>query len=184
MRDDRPSILDAAERIAGIAAGCNLPVMVIGAVAMAAHRYVRYTNDIDLAVLADLPRMRALEKTLCSHGYEAEFHEPDAEDPLGGVIDVSGPFGLVQIISFEDRFPAVILDALASDQILSVRPGSILRIMPIPQLVALKLYAGGHKSRADIIELLRRNPEQDIEEVRKICRKYRLRGLGSILKEL
>jgi hypothetical protein len=50
--------------------------------------------------------------------------------------------------------------------------------------VALKLYAGDHKSRADILELLRRNPEQDIEVIRKTCRMYRLRGLGKILKDL
>lgn len=100
------------------------------------------------------------------------------------MINVSGPFGLVQIFSFEGRFPAVVRDALEEDHILFIRPGSRLRIMPIPHLVALKLYAGDHKSRADILELLRRNPEQDLEAVRKLCRKYRLRGLAGILKEL
>lgn len=184
MENDPQSILDVAERIGGMIAARNLPVLVIGAVALAAHRYVRFTKDIDLGVLADLSEMRSMVAALRAQGYEAEFHEPDATDPLGGVIDVSGPFGLVQIISFEGRFPAVILDALASDPILFIRPGSGLRIMPIPHLVALKLYAGDQKSRADILELLRRNPEEDIEAIRKICRKYRLRGLERILKEL
>jgi hypothetical protein len=184
MENDRQSILEVAERIGGMIAARNLPVLVIGAVALAAHRYVRFTKDIDLGVLADLSGMRSIVEALRSDGYDAEFHEPDATDPLGGVIDVSGPFGLVQIISFEDRFPAVIRDALETDEVLSIRPGSSLRIMPIPHLVALKLYAGDHKSRADILELLRRNPEQDIEVIRKTCRKYRLRGLGKILKDL
>jgi hypothetical protein len=134
-------------------------------------------------VLADLPRMRSLVDSLSAKGYNVEFHEPDENDPLGGVIDVSGPFGLVQLISFEGRFPAVIRDALEGED-LRIRPGSMLRIMPIPQLVALKLYAGGWKSHADIVELLRRNPEADVDAIRKTCRKYRLRGLAQVLKDL
>jgi hypothetical protein len=35
--------------------------------------------------------------------------------PLGGVIDVSGRFGLVQIISYSGRFPAAIEDAVNVD---------------------------------------------------------------------
>ena len=127
--------------------------------------------------------MRSLVDSLSAEGYNVEFHEPDENDPLGGVIDVSGPFGLVQLISFEGRFPAVIRDALAGED-LRIRPGSMLRIMPIPQLVALKLYAGGWKSHADIVELLRRNPEADVDAIRKTCRKYRLRGLAQVLKDL
>ena len=134
-------------------------------------------------MLADLPRMRSLVDSLSAEGYNVEFHEPDENDPLGGVIDVSGPFGLVQLISFEGRFPAVIRDALEGED-LRIRPGSMLRIMPIPQLVALKLYAGGWKSHADIVELLRRNPEADVDAIRKTCRKYRLRGLAQVLKDL
>lgn len=127
--------------------------------------------------------MRSLVDSLSAEGYNVEFHEPDENDPLGGVIDVSGPFGLVQLISFEGRFPAVIRDALEGED-LRIRPGSMLRIMPIPQLVALKLYAGGWKSHADIVELLRRNPEADVDAIRKTCRKYRLRGLAQVLKDL
>ncbi len=59
-----------------------------------------------------------------------------------------------------------------------------LRLVPLPQLVALKLYAGGSKSRADIVELLRRNPEADLSPIRTACRRYRLRGLEAILREL
>jgi hypothetical protein len=59
-----------------------------------------------------------------------------------------------------------------------------LRIVPLPQLVALKLYAGGSKSRADIVELLRRNPDVDLAPIRQACRRYRLRGLDAILREL
>ncbi len=175
--------LRVAERVAVFLAEEGLQALVIGAVALAAHRYVRFTEDIDLGVNADLIQMEDLTEKLRSEGYHAEFRRPDGDDPLGGVIDVSGSFGLVQVISFEGKFPAVIRDALQGEE-LRVRPGSPLRIVPIPQLVALKLYAGGWKSNADILELLRRNPETDLEILRKTCRGYRLHGLGSILKEL
>lgn len=56
--------------------------------------------------------------------------------------------------------------------------------MPLAQLVALKLYAGGLGSKADIVELLRRNPEADLDAIRAACRRYRLQGLDAILAEL
>jgi len=183
MSGDVETNLLVAERIAGLLAGLDVPVVVIGAVALAAHRYVRFTEDIDLGVNADLDQMRALVESLRSEGYEAELHEPDGDDPLGGVVNVSGRFGLVQVVSFADRFPAVIRDALQGEEI-EMSPGSRLRIVPIPQLVALKMYAGGWSSRSDIIELLRRNPQVDLEVLRETCRRYRLRGLEEILNEL
>jgi len=175
--------LQVAERIAALLAERNLPAVVIGAVALAAHGYVRFTEDIDVGVNADLKQMRNITEALRHQGYSVEFHEPDGDDPLGGVIDVSGPFGLVQIISFEDRFPIIIRDALLGEDI-RVSPGSSLRIAPIPQLVALKLYAGGLASYADILELLRRNPQVDLKELQDTCRRYRLQGLNKIIEEL
>lgn len=183
MPENLETNLTVAERIAGMLADLEVPVVVIGAVALAAHRYVRFTEDIDLGVNASLIQMLSLTESLRSQGYEVEFHAPDLDAPLGGVIDVSGQFGLVQIVSFEDRFPAVIRDALHGEKI-EMSPGSKLRIVPIPQLVALKLYAGGFSSRADIIELLQRNPQVDLEEINKICRGYGLRGFKEILDEL
>jgi hypothetical protein len=50
--------------------------------------------------------------------------------------------------------------------------------------VALKLYAGGLASKADILELLLRNPKADLESVRGTCLRFRLRGLDAILEEL
>lgn len=180
---DGESNLRAAERVACLLAADGVPAVVIGAVALAAHRYVRHTEDIDLGVDANLPQMRALVAALEEDGFDAELHPPDGDDPLGGVIDIRGDFGLIQVVSFADRFPAAIRDALAGDPVL-IRPGSGLRLVPIAQLVALKLYAGGPRSKADIFELLRRNPEADLEAIRATCRRYRLRGLDAILAEL
>ena len=89
----------------------------------------------------------------------------------------------MQVVSFANRFPAVIRDALAGDDV-RIRPGSALRLVPLAQLVALKLYAGGVRSKSDIVELLRRNPDADLEAIRGTCKRYRLRGLDRILEEL
>lgn len=175
--------LQVAERVASLLASEDIHTLVIGAVALAAHRYIRFTEDIDLGVNADLHQMQRLTEKLRAEGYLVEFRRPDGDDPLSGVIDISGSFGLVQIISFDGTFPAAIRDALQGED-LRIRPGSPLRIAPISQLVALKLYAGGLKSHADILELLRRNPETDLESLRKTCKGYRLQGLENILSEL
>ena len=55
--------------------------------------------------------------------------------------------------------------------------------MPLSHLIALKLYAGGHKSKADIIELLARNPTLDLGEVRQLCQTYQLGGLEELIEE-
>ena len=147
---DAGANLVEADRIATFLASCQIPALVIGAVALAAHRYVRATLDIDLGVNVAVGQMKALEERLRTEGYVTVLHEPDGDDPLGGVIDVSGPNGLVQIVNFGDRFLALIQDALEGEMI-QARPDLTLRVIPLPQLVVLKLYAGGVKSLADII---------------------------------
>ncbi|MFZ4395469.1 MAG: hypothetical protein ACOYOU_07565 [Kiritimatiellia bacterium] len=180
--NDPEAMLHAAEQIAGILKQYRIDAVVIGAVALAAYHYVRQTNDIDLGVNANLPALRTVAEALRHAGFTAELREPDGDDPLGGVIDVTGPFGLLQIVSFADRFPAVIDDAL-KDATLVVRAGSILRLVPVPQLIALKLYAGGYKAKADIVELLACNPDLDLAAVRATCARYRLAGLEELIAE-
>ncbi len=180
---NKPTLLDAAEEVAEILHANQIGAVVIGAAAMAAHHYVRLTHDIDLGVNASLQQLRLIENALTQARFTAELREPDGQDPLGGVIDVTGSFGLVQIISFADRFPAAIDDALQTATT-CIRPNSVLKLIPLPQLVALKLYAGGLKSKADIAELLLRNPEADLDEIRQTCNRYRLNGLDAILTEL
>lgn len=176
-------LLTAAEEALRILRRHHVEAVVIGAVALAGHHYVRYTEDLDLGVNADVETLRAVVTSLREAGYSATLREPDGDDPLGGVIDVTGSFGMLQIVSFFDRFPAVIEDAIQTSTLL-VREGSSLRLVPIPHLVALKLYAGGLKSKADIVELLNRNPDVDLPAVRELCKKYRLTGLDELLDQL
>lgn len=182
MRKSLP-ILQAAEQVVAILKQHKIDSVVIGAVALAAHHYVRHTQDIDIGVSAALPVLQKVTESLNAAGLTAELSAPDADDPLGGVVNVSGGFGLVQIVNFGDRFPAVIQDAIR-DSTLVLRPGSALKLAPLPQLVALKLYAGGLKSKADILELLRHNPAADLHDIMTTCQRYRLHGLEEIMAEL
>ncbi len=179
---DPEAMLRDAESVVEILKQYDVDAVVIGATALAAYNYVRQTEDIDLAVNADLRKMRTLVAAFRQAGFKAELREPDADDPLGGVIDVVGSSGLLQVISYAERFPAVVSDAILESD-LTVRPGSPLHLAPIPQLVALKLYAGGLKSKADIVELLARNPQVDVDAVREVCERYRLRGLDQLIAE-
>lgn len=176
-------LLQAAEQVVRILEKLQVDAVIIGAVAMAAHHYVRLTHDIDLAVNADIQQLRDIAAALHAAGYKADLREPDDSDPLGGVIDVTGSFGMLQIISFADRFPAVIEDALRTTT-MRLRAGSSLKFVPLAQLVALKLYAGGLKSKADIFELLTRNPDADLDEIRDACECYHLDGLDEVLREI
>jgi hypothetical protein len=179
---DPDANLEAAEKVAEVLSRHKVDAVVIGAVALAAYRYIRQTDDIDLGVNADVPTLRRIVASLHEAGFAAVLREPDGDDPLGGVVDVTGPFGLVQIVSYADRFPIVIEDAVRGASLV-VREGSPLRIVPLPQLVALKLYAGGLKSKSDIVELLARNPDCDLAEVERVCDRYRLPGLKNVLQD-
>ena len=115
--------------------------------------------------------------------YHVEYREADPDDPLGGVIDIITEAGLIQIISYAGRFPRVISDALDHSPV-ELSPGSPLKIAPLIQLVATKLYAGGIKSKADILELLRANPDADLGAIEDYCHACCLRGFPELRKEL
>jgi len=181
--ENQSDIMSAAEDIMGELRLHHIDAVIIGAVALAAYNYVRQTDDMDLGVNAEITALRELALALQAKGYDVALREPDTQDPLGGVLDVAGPFGLVQLISYADRFPSVIDDALRETTLVA-RAGSPLKIVPIPQLVALKLYAGGVKSKADIIELLVRNPDVDLEQIDTVCMRYRIQGFRELIPEI
>lgn len=86
--------------------------------------------------------------------------------------------GFVQAVNFDNSpsngFPAVIRDALKA----MGPPTGKLRVVPLRYLVAMKLYAGGEKSRRDIEALVQNNPDEDWEAVRALCKSYGLRTYG------
>lgn len=164
--------LERARDLAAVLRDAGIEPLLIGACAMAAAGYVRGTEDIDLAIAVQLPELKALAERLSRSGWRVKLNLPDGQDPLGGVINIDADGTLVQVINFGTTFPAVIRDALADPRATLGAPG--LLTASIPYLIALKLYAGGMKSDADIDALLSLDAANVAEETEQICRRYRL----------
>ena len=47
---DADATLRAAERVVGVLQNHGISAVIIGAVALAAYRYVRFTEDLDLGI--------------------------------------------------------------------------------------------------------------------------------------
>ncbi len=137
---------------------------VIGAAALAAHGYVRATQDLDLATEVDpFMQLRDVAKKAQAEGWTVRLDLPDHEDPLGGVLTVTGEdFDPVQVVNFHNPFRTIENpghEALVGAVDLQGVPG--LKVVRVEDLILLKLYAGGLKGLADIHELLVIHPEVD-----------------------
>lgn len=182
-----PTVL-AAEKIAEFLARAGVESALIGAAALAAHRYPRSTDDLDLAIGVDPGRLDEIARDLRREGFTAEVSEPDANDPLGGVLRVSAEgIDRIEIVNFcnppAGGFPA--LAEVALRDAAPYREGTSLRVVTLPHLILFKLYAGGPKSKNDVLELLSRNPEVDLNELREVSRRFRMdRRLEAWLREL
>lgn len=160
--------------------------VLIGGMALAVHQYPRDTVDLDLAVAVNPPALHQIAASLAALGYQVSVNEPDAADPLGGVLDVQGPDAdLVQVVNFLNPpaggFPRLVADALATAS--PLMPGHEVRVVDLYHLVAFKLYAGGSKSVLDILELLARNPTLDLGRLETLCTSFRLdRKLRAVLE--
>jgi hypothetical protein len=167
--------LDVAQLVADVFSGQGVEVAVIGAMALAAHGYARSTEDFDLATSVDpFKILPGIVEELQKRGLRAVLRQPDADDPLGGVIDVEGDdFDLVQVVNFLNPWAGA-GSALGAEAISTATrvAGSPFRIVDVPHLVALKLEAGGPQDRGDVVELLARNPEADLARIREVCRRF------------
>ena len=110
------------------------------------------------------------------------FHESNCKHQSGGHVErprsLRNPRDTVS-----ERSRAGGLSFRAKPVALSGKERAVPRHVPLPHLVALKLYAGGTKSLADIVELLSRNPDADVAAIRDLCQRWRLRGLDPLIEE-
>jgi hypothetical protein len=181
--------IEVAERVTEILRQHEVEAAVIGAAALAVHLYPRYTEDFDLAINTEpFPKLRRVEEALAKEGFEARFEAPDPEDALGGVLRVMGDdFEPIEVVNFynpwpESRDASVLAREALREARIQLSPESPLRVVSLPYLIALKLYAGGWKSKGDVVELLERNRDRmDVAELRDVCNRH---GLGPALEPL
>ncbi|MEW6338459.1 MAG: hypothetical protein ACOY3Y_14955 [Acidobacteriota bacterium] len=181
--------LEMAARVAQILEGLGVPCALIGAAALAVHGYPRATSDIDLAVATDpFSVLREAQRLIASTlSVEAVLVTPDSDDPLGGVLSITGEgFDPVQIVNFHN--PLNPSRNPGAEAVQTAAPGTVagaaLRVVDLPHLVALKLYAGGYTSRLDVLALLERNPGLDVAETQQVCSRFGLdEDLRAVLAE-
>lgn len=75
---DPEDVIRAAEKVAGVLESHGVESMVIGAVALAAHGYVRFTEDLDLGVNTDLGTLGQTADALRKAGFESTFESQTA----------------------------------------------------------------------------------------------------------
>ncbi|MFO0587696.1 MAG: hypothetical protein U0441_09155 [Polyangiaceae bacterium] len=169
--------IEVAEEVASLLQAEGAKVAVIGAMALAAHGYVRRTDDFDLATATDpFGALRRVRDALSARGHEVELREPDMEDPLGGVLVVEAEGASpIEVVNFLNPF-APRRGRLGSEAVSTATPfeEGALPVVDLPHLIALKLYAGGPKSELDVLEVLACNPAADLVAVRQMCERFGL----------
>jgi hypothetical protein len=177
---DPGATLALAERVAHAARALGIDTALIGAAALAVHSYARGTEDIDLATAVD-PRtqLAALARNLAETGLHTQLRLPDDDDPLAGVLvvweraDENGePADMVEVINFFDPMRSLLNPARVAIARAVEVSGTGLRCVTLPDLIALKLYAGGSGDLADIVQLLARNADADVDLIRSVAQPY------------
>lgn len=180
--------LQVADEIAALLRTGGIESVVIGAAAVAAWGYPRFTEDFDLATDTDpFLKLKPIGDELRKRGFDVEFNAPDAEDPLGGLLRVSGnDFDTIDVVNFYNPFGGG--STLGTEAVRSgalVLEGTNLKVVALPHLIALKLYGGGAEALRDVTELVERRPDLDLALTRDLCRRHGLLDkLERVLSEL
>lgn len=113
---------------------------------------------------------------------------PDEYDDLGGKlivwsrVDEDGdPLEPVEVVFFNPLRPRRNPAAEAIRHGITLPDKPALRYPRIEDLVALELDAGGPKDLADVVELLRQNPDADVEAIRATCKRYALDKVDELI---
>lgn len=139
----------------------DIAYCAIGASALAAHGVSRSTQDIDLFTTASKALDRSSWQGLPAD-VRHELRRGDLLDSLGGLVRFQAPEDTdVDLVVGKFRWQT----AIVGRAIPTVIEGRALRVVTAPDLVLLKLHAGGAKDEWDIGELLVHADEELIASV-------------------
>jgi len=120
--------------------------VLIGAEALARHGIVRATVDTDLMTVSKEVLSPEFWAPL-DHLAEIEVRRGDFDDPLAGVVRLRHPEQKrLDVVVMKHRFAQEIIDRA---EILNE-----LLVAQLPDLILLKLYAGGPRDGWDIVQIL------------------------------
>lgn len=138
-------------RVVGALEAQGVPHCLIGAAALAMHGVTRSTRDLDLLVGDPKALKRGMWAELEGTGVSVDARRGDSEDPLAGVVRLEA----------EDDRPIDLIVGRAAWQravVERARPVQLgaleIPVAEAPDIVLLKLYAGGPQDLWDIQQLL------------------------------
>lgn len=175
---DPDKTLALAEQVSQAAESLGIQTALIGATALAVHGFTRGTDDVDLASVVPPDTLRQLLTVSKAAGLKAKLRLPDDDLP-GGVLvvwaseDQNGdPIDVGEVVNFYNPLRPVANPAAKA--IARAFPLDVLRLrcVALPDLVALKLYAGSGGDLNDIVQLLANNPDTDLDAVRSIAQPF------------
>jgi len=144
-------------RIAEIAARLKSHA-VIGAYALIARGYVRFTADFDL-LTTDLnalaPETWERER---AEGMRVELHRGDFGDPLRGVARIRSKSLKLDVVVAKYKWQGAVIDRATPMMFDDFE----LRVASISDLVMLKIDAGGQLDLRDAAELLNVGPREEV----------------------
>ena len=154
--------LSHLEQIFGALNEAQVRYLVVGGLAVIAHGYVRYTNDLDLVIQLDEPNARRAMEVLKGLGYRAKV----PVDPLqfASPLTRAGWIRDKQMVVFQlvnERFAREPIDVFVSEPFdveaelsccewLSVGPTLKIPVVSRRQLIRMKREAGRPKDLLDI----------------------------------
>ena len=130
----------------------DVPFALIGAAAMSVHGFARQTFDIDFLTT----KRSILHPDFCAGFPSADVRIGDFDDPLAGVVRFEDPN--LDIVVGKFRWQSEMVDRAVNASV----GGTILPVVTLPDLIALKLDAGGFRDLNDVrMMCATENPERD-----------------------
>ena len=128
------------------------PYALIGAHAMAARGYPRFTVDVDLMTTDERVLDRATWMLLESQGATVDPRRGDFDDPLAGVVHILLADGTdIDLVLAKWPWEAAVI---ARAELMPIRPDLAIRVPRLADLILLKMAAGGFVDLQDAAALL------------------------------
>jgi predicted nucleotidyltransferase len=139
----------------------SVPNALIGATAMAVRGVLRSTDDVDLLVTDRSVLQAGFWEALVKAEFGVEVRVGDDEDPLAGVVRITRqPARAVDVVVGRHAWQAELIQRAERHRLGQVEVG----LVTPPDLILLKLFAGGRQDVLDVESLLEVGDRRTIEE--------------------
>jgi hypothetical protein len=154
----------SVELVQRVLRAIDAPHALIGAHAMAARGYPRFTVDIDLLTSDTRVLTPSLWTPLIEAGASVDPRKGDAEDPLAGVVHILLSDGTdVDLVVAKWKWEAAVIERAEPMQV----AGTVIKVPRTSDLILLKLAAGGYADLHDAAALLALADDRTIPDVER-----------------